>query len=47
MSTKRKALRYGLKKQELGLTSKKQSLATSMKLLRSVAERRGFGCGAG
>ena len=36
MSTKRKALRYGLKKQELGLTSKKQSLATSMKLLRSV-----------
>lgn len=36
MSTKRKALRYGLKKQELGLTSKKQSLATSMKLLRCV-----------
>ncbi|MGM9582304.1 MAG: leukotoxin LktA family filamentous adhesin, partial [Phascolarctobacterium sp.] len=36
MSTKRKTLRYGLKKQELDRQSKNQSLATSMKLLRSV-----------
>ena len=36
MSTKRKALRYGMKKQEQTLLSKKGGIATSMKLLRSV-----------
>lgn len=36
MSTKRKALRYGMKKQDPNLLSKKGGLATSMKLLRSV-----------
>lgn len=36
MSTKRKALRYGMKKKEQTLLSKKGGIATSMKLLRSV-----------
>ena len=36
MSTKRKALRYGMKKQEQTLLSKKGGIAICMKLLRSV-----------
>lgn len=36
MSTKRKALRYGLKKQEENLFNKRKGIATNMKLLRSV-----------
>ena len=36
MSTKRKAFRYGLKKQDQSILSKKGGIATSMKLLRSV-----------
>ncbi|MGM9568483.1 MAG: hypothetical protein ACI3XC_00220, partial [Phascolarctobacterium sp.] len=36
MSTKRKAFRYSLKKQDQNLLSKKGGIATSMKLLRSV-----------
>ena len=36
MSTKRKALRYGMKKQDQNLLSKKGGVATSMKLLRSA-----------
>ena len=36
MSTKRKALRYGMKKQDQNLLNEKGGIATSMKLLRSV-----------
>ena len=36
MSTKRKALRYGMKKQYQNLLNEKGGIATSMKLLRSV-----------